>query len=681
MSFSPEVLSPVGSPESLQAAVRSGADAVYIGAKQFSARRNADNFDDNDIKETVRYCHIRGVKVYLALNIMIKQSELQSAFETALTAYKCGVDAVIISDLGLASLLRKHIPNLQLHASTQMTVHSPACLKTLKELGFTRVVVSREMSKTELLEFCREANDIGIEVEVFVHGALCMSVSGQCLLSSVLGARSGNRGLCAGPCRLPFKVKNGTGYDLSLKDLCLYEYINELKDMGVASLKIEGRMKRPEYVSAATAACRQAVDNGYIEPKLLETLQNVFSRSGFTDGYYKSSLGRDMFGIRTKDDVIAAGDTYAYLHELYRAERQNIGIKMSAEILADKPMSLTVCDGINNIIVSGDIPQQAKNKAAEQSSVIENLTKLGNTPYYCEKIDVKLEEGLFVAASSLNALRREAVEKLDNQRAKICVVEHTVPKIDAPKQLNGKKSFIARFVNVDQIPENLNGIEAIILPYECDMPIIDGIKVIAELPRYIGNESFVEKRLTMLKEQGIDTVLCGNLSAVALAKKLGFNVLGHWGLNANNSYTVSVLDEIGVDALVLSAEIAVKEIDKISANIPLGVFAYGKLPLMLTRNCPIKNGISCAECDKNGKLVDRKGIEFSVMCRAGYSEVLNSTPLYMGDRLNEIPQVDFLLLYFTNETKSEVADTINAYKQGKKQAGEYTRNLYYRDLI
>lgn len=681
MSIIPEVLAPVGSPESLTAAVRSGADAVYIGAKQFSARRNADNFDDNDIAETVRYCHVRGVKVYLALNIMIKQSELEAAFETALTAYKCGVDAVIITDLGLASLIRKHIPNLELHASTQMTIHSPACLKTLKNLGFSRVVVSREMSKQELAEFCKAANEIGIEVEVFVHGALCMSVSGQCLLSSVLGARSGNRGLCAGPCRLPFKADGGTGYDLSLKDLCLYEYINELKEMGVASLKIEGRMKRPEYVSAATAACRQAVDNGFIDDKLFKTLGDVFSRSGFTDGYYKSSLGRGMFGVRTKDDVIAAGDTYAYLHELYRAERQSIMVKMTAEILSDKPMTLTVTDGKNTVTATGDIPQTAKNKAAEKQSVADSLTKLGNTPYCCDDIDVTLDDGLFVAASSLNALRRKAIEQLDNKRAELNLSEYTAPQICANGNLNGKKQFVARFSSIVQTPQNLGGIGTIILPYECDMPSIDGVRVVAELPRYIGNEGVVEKRLKALKEQGIDTVFCGNLSAVALAKDLGFNVIGSWGLNLNNSESIAVLKRIGVNATMLSAEISLKEIDKITANIPVGIFAYGRLPLMLTRNCPIKNGKKCAECDKKGVLTDRKEIEFPVMCRAGYSEVLNSAPLYMGDRLAEIPNVDFMLLYFTNENGDEVSQIIDMYNRAAKPTGDYTRNLYYRDLI
>ncbi len=429
MSLKPEVLSPVGSPQSLEAAVRCGADAVYIGAKKFSARRNAENFDINDIKETVCYCHIRGVKVYLALNIMIKQSELQDAFKLAAHVYECGVDAIIISDLGLASLIHECIPDMPLHASTQMTVHSESALPLLKNMGFTRVVVSREMNKKELENFCTEADNLGIEVEMFVHGALCMSVSGQCLLSSVLGARSGNRGLCAGPCRLPFAADGGTGYDLSLKDFCLYDYVNEISNIGVSSLKIEGRMKRPEYIAAATTACRQAVDNGYVKPELLNTLKNVFSRSGFTDGYYKSNLGREMFGIRTKENVIASNETFSYLHTLYRAERQSVPIDVNIDILSGKPITLKIYDGFNTACVSGEIPQCAENKPLEKSAVSDSISKFGNTPYYCDNISVNIDDGLFVPVSALNSLRRSAIEKLNAQRSKISVKKYKTPEI------------------------------------------------------------------------------------------------------------------------------------------------------------------------------------------------------------------------------------------------------------
>lgn len=681
MPTKPEILSPVGSKQSVEAAVRSGADAVYIGAKRFSARRKADNFDFDDIKETVKYCHTRGVKVYLTLNIMIKQAELADAFNTALSAYKCGIDAVIISDLGLAELIHKNIPNLPLHASTQMTVHSPSAIKVLKELGFKRIVVSREMSKAELEAFCASAEEQGIEVEVFVHGALCMSVSGQCLLSSILGARSGNRGLCAGPCRLPFKVSGGTGFDLSLKDLSLYSHIDELIKMGVSSFKIEGRMKRPEYVAAATAACRQAIDNGFIDDELYKTLQSVFSRSGFTDGYYTSTLGCNMFGIRTKDDVTAAGDTYSYLHNLYRIERQSVPIEITAHILSGKPTVITVTDGVDSVTATGAVPEAAKNTMLEENQVHASLTKLGNTPYYCSGISIKLDKGLFVSASQLNSLRRNAVEMLNKARAELEPVNYTSPQLSSGYGLNGKKQMIARFCDTAQIPDDLENIKAVILPLNCEMPRLDNVEVIAELPRYMADEAVVYKRLKALRQSGIATALCGSISAVAVAKAAGLNAIGSFGLNIENSESIKAVKKIGAFGQLLSSEISIDELKNINSEIPIGIFAYGRLPLMLTRNCPLKNGRTCADCNRRGVITDRRGIEFPIRCSAGYSEVLNSTPLYMGDKLNEIPDVDFLLLYFSTESKSEAARIIQMYNNRESADFGFTRNLYYRDLI
>ena len=364
----------------LIAACRAGADAVYLGAKEFSARRNAENFDDNALKEAIKYCHIRGVKVYLTLNIQIKDGELSSAVDLARRAYNYGIDGVIIADLGLADVLHRLIPELNLHASTQMTVHTPAALSILKNAGFTRVVAAREMSREELRELCKRAKELNIEVEVFVHGALCMSVSGQCLLSAFLGSRSGNRGLCAGPCRLPFAVKGGTGYDLSLKDLSLLPHIKELCDMGVTSFKIEGRMKRPEYVAAATAACREAVDSGSVPNELDSTLKNVFSRSGFTDGYYVNQLGRDMFGIRTKEDVTAADKAFPKIHELYRAERRTVKVKAEITVQKDMPVTLTLDDGENRVTVKGDIPKTAQTRPITPEALKSGLDKFGSTP-------------------------------------------------------------------------------------------------------------------------------------------------------------------------------------------------------------------------------------------------------------------------------------------------------------
>ena len=361
-----EILAPAGNMNALIAAVRSGADAVYLGLKDFSARRNADNFTKEEFIEAAKYCHVRGVKVYVALNTMIKENELSSAVNSAAFAYKNGADAFIVSDLGLISVLHKTLPQAVLHASTQMTVHSPAAISTLKKYGIKRVVLAREMSKEKIKEFCFAAKDCNIEVEVFVHGALCMCVSGQCLLSSVLGGRSGNRGLCAGPCRLEFSAKGTGRYDLSLKDLSLISYLEELKEMGVASAKIEGRMKRPEYVAAAVAACKTAL-SGKAEGKENSALKAVFSRSGFTDGYYTGNLGADMFGIRTKEDVLSSAESFSYIHSLYRNERQSVPVKITANVKSGKNISVTISDYTDTVTVSGAViePAKTKNTTAE----------------------------------------------------------------------------------------------------------------------------------------------------------------------------------------------------------------------------------------------------------------------------------------------------------------------------
>ena len=678
-----EILSPVGNREMLEAAVRSGADAVYLGAKDFSARRNAQNFGIEELKQAIEYCHIRGVRVYLTLNILIKDAEMEAAFNLAKNAYNLGIDGIIVQDLGLARILHEKIPELKLHASTQMSVHSPSALEPLKNLGFTQVVAAREMSKQELELLCNRAKEFDITVEVFVHGALCMCVSGQCLMSAFLGSRSGNRGLCAGPCRLPFKVTGGTGYDLSLKDLSLLEYITELYKMGVRSFKIEGRMKRPEYVAAATAACRQALDGGRVESELSDTLKNVFSRSGFTDGYYKNVLGKEMFGIRTKDDVLSSDKAFPVLHELYRGERQSVPLKIRAEILKDKPIKITLCDGENTVEVFGNIPSIAQKKAVTKEDTEKSLNKLGSTPYYATKTDILLDDGLFVSAGELNSLRREAAEKLNFKRMEIkCSVSdavYTPKKLSLPKQSEPK--LVARFENALQIPNDLSGIAAIIFPLENEPDFKTDLPLIADIPRGIISEENIEKRLTYFKEKGFAAALCGNLAAVEIAKRVGLKVIADTGLNIANSEALKTAELLGISAAVISAEETVKDSVRLSSSIPKGIIAYGNIPLMLFKNCPLKNGISCKECDKKGVITDRLGVEFPVRCRMGYSELLNSLPLWLCDRKAELSGFDFSVLYFSRETKERVAEVINAYKNGLSPDQKHTRGLYYRGTI
>ncbi len=678
-----EILSPVGSWEMLEAAVKSGADAVYLGAKAFSARRNAQNFTIDELKQAVEYCHIRGVRVYLTLNILIKDNELEAAFELARDAYNLGIDGIIVQDLGLAQILHKYLPDLALHASTQMSVHSVSALPVLKKLGFTQVVVAREMSLDNLKEFCKEAKKYNITVEAFVHGALCMSVSGQCLLSAFLGTRSGNRGLCAGPCRLPFKVSGGTGYDLSLKDLSLLDYISELYKIGVRSFKIEGRMKRPEYVAAATHACRQALDNGRVEAELSGTLQNVFSRSGFTSGYYHNKLGKEMFGIRTKEDVVSADKAFPILHELYRKERKGVAITIKAEILRNKPISLTISDGENEVEVSGNIPQEAKNKAVTKDDVIKNITKLGATPYYHTECDVTLDDGLFVSAGELNELRRNACEMLDSKRSE---VNHS--QTDAEFRLEFNKcnknktpQMYIRVENKEQIPTDLSGISAVIVPLEKDFNLIPDAKNIVEIPRGIISEKAIEKRLEVYKQKGFKTALCGNIAAVEIAKKQGFEIMADTGLNIFNSYSLETAKALGITSAVASSELLLENINSLGDSIEKGLISYGHIPLMLFKNCPVKNGKNCEECKQNGSITDRKGIEFPIRCRMGYSELLNSVPLWLADKQNLFSSLDFQILYFTNESSVEVCKVVSDYKKGNSCSGKYTRGLYFREIM
>ncbi len=680
-----EILSPAGNMEMLVAAVRCGADAVYLGTHEFSARRNAENFSIEELEQAVKYCHIRGVRVYLTLNILIKETELESAFLLAKSAYNAGIDGIIIQDLGLARILRDKIPDLKLHSSTQMSVHSPSSLPLLKELGFCQVVAGREMSETELCGFCKMAGELGITVEAFVHGALCMSVSGQCLLSAFLGSRSGNRGLCAGPCRLPFKVKNGTGYDLSLKDLSLLDKIGDLYKCGVRSFKIEGRMKRPEYVAAATTACRQALDCGSVSAEISDTLKNVFSRSGFTSGYFDGETGKDMFGIRTKEDVVSADRAFPVIHELYRFERKSVPVFIKAEITAGKPVRLIMSDGENTAEVRGNVPQTAVSRAADEQSVKKSILKLGDTPYYVKETDIILGKDLFVSAGELNALRREAAEVLDRKRSEIAFRKSSAVynKSRGYAKKPDSIKIVIRVETLSQIPEDFSDIAAVAVPIEEDPGKLCniGVPVIADIPRGITNEKEILRCLREFKAAGAEAAFCGNLSHISLARKAGLKPLGDQGLNISNSESLKVLADWGIEAAIISCEEKLGDITALCSDVKKGIIAYGNIPLMLFRNCPLKNGVSCAECDRKGFITDRMGVRFPVRCRGGYSEMLNSRPIWLADRREELVGLDFILLYFTGETPERVRYVIDAYKNGTCADTEYTRGLYYRGTI
>lgn len=671
----PEILAPAGSPEALIAAVRSGADAVYLGIKGFNARRSAENFDSEQLREAVSYCHKHNVKVHLTLNTLVSDGELEKAQEAIKLACEVGVDAVIVQDIGMAELIRKTAPDMPLHASTQMTVQTAAGLKKLKKLGFSRAVLPRELSKSEIKKLCENSP---IELECFVHGALCMCVSGQCLFSAVLGSRSGNRGACAQPCRLPFGAENGTGHDLSLKDLSLIDYIGEMAEMGVCSFKIEGRMKRPEYVAAAVKACRNSVD-GIRDSELRDDLRSVFSRSGFTDGYYSGKLGVDMFGIRRKDDVTAASGVLKKLQKLYEKEKADSEIDFAFTAVRDEPISLAARAGNKNAFAEGEVPQEALNKATTEESVEAQLRKVGGTRFICRDVDIELDNGLFIPVSEINRLRREVIEKLDEVRAEI--KSFTPEFIQLKPHISGKKRLICRFADIDNIPENWDYIEQVIVPLGEERKVKKSLRVSVEVPRGIfSSDEKILEQLKSAKAFGITEAWAGTLDGVALIQKAGMKANAFVGTNVFNSLTVKALENMGVNRILLSPELTLSQAQAIGGEAPRGIFAYGRLPLMLTRNCPQKNGKTCAECKRTGRLTDRRGIEFPIDCHTGCSEILNSVPVYMADRLGEIRNTDFLLLYFTDESKEKTALVIQDYIKGGKPKGEFTRGLFYRGV-
>lgn len=665
MNNKPEILAPAGSMESLIAAVRCGANAVYLGTKGINARRGATNFTFEELKQAVEYCHARDVKIYLALNILISDSERELAYKTVEAGLSLGVDAFIIQDLGLAKIIHSHFPTARMHASTQCSVNSPEGFKALEKMGFVRAVLPREMSLDEIKEI-RQATDM--ELEMFVHGALCMCVSGQCYLSAMLGGRSGNRGLCAQPCRLGFSADASRSCDLSLKDLSLIGNINEIAQAGVVSLKIEGRMKRPEYVAAAVTSCKKAIDGEYSATDE-NTLKSVFSRTGFTDGYFTGER-KDMFGTRQKEDVVAAKDVLKELSHLYDNENPLVPIDIEFICKANRKAELTATALGKTVTVTGTVPEKAINKPMTEDSVTGRLAKFGNTQFYLKNIKIDLDDGLILPASVINSMRREAVEMLD--KVEIQPFTQMPYKAEKYKEKDCTPYYTARFLNPDSIPDK-HPFKRIFIPiWSSDEDFVDN-RAGVEIPRGLfGMEEKLTKRLEHLKKIGVRKALCSNLGAYSLAQKMGFEVYGDFGLNIFNSESAQLFN-----SPILSFEATLEQTNRIGAK-DTGIIGYGYLPLMLTRNCPIKNHLGCSRC--TGKLTDRKGFEFKVKC-SPYPcvEVLNPVPVYMGDRQKEI-KTDFIHFYFTDESKNQVEQIINLFKTGGQFDGKYTRGLTYRGV-
>ena len=670
-----EILAPAGSLESLKAAVNCGADAVYIGGKQFSARQNAANFDNAELKQAADLCHLHNIQIYLTVNTIIFDNQVNEFAEFIKNAANAGIDAFIVQDFGAAEIIRNIVPDANIHGSTQMTIHSVKGAQLLKELGFKRVVISRELTEKQIQEIC----STGIETEVFVHGALCMCMSGQCYLSSLIGQRSANRGFCAQPCRLPYSVyKNPQFNGLSLKDLSLVNHLQKLSDIGVFSLKIEGRMKRPEYVAAAVCACRQSL-NGQTPDMAL--LRSIFSRSGFTDGYFTGKFS-NMFGSREKEDVIAAKDILPDIRKKYSHEKKSGKLDFYAEIKKDNPVKLTVSDDCDSVTVTGEIPETAINKPIDFTYLERQLSKLGGTIYQFGNLNADIDDGLSLSAKTINALRRNAVEALNLKSIKRNTPEYIcVPlDIDPENKIESLKEIRVRISNQNQL-DAVSEADRIIIPTNVFLNNrYENIsKIIIEPPRFIYNEAEIFGVLKKCKSLGAEHLMCSNPAYIKIGKELGFKLHGDFGLNTANSYSLNFLKKMNFEDTVLSFEMKLKQISSLRKAISTGIIAYGYLPVMLTKNCPIKNEVGCEKCKKI--IFDRTGRANKIVCHGNYTEILNAQALYLADRLEDLKNISFITLYFTDEGPDEIKKIIDEYRFGYSSKDNITRGLYYRGVI
>ena len=684
-----EILAPVGNEEMLRAAVFSGADAVYLGFSGFNARTSANNFDADTLKDAVRFCHARGVAVHVALNTTVYGGELP-ALEAAIRAVAAsGADAVICQDLAVATLIGRIAPQLPRHGSTQMSVHSLQGALELKELGFTRVVLARELSLPEVEHITKHC---GIETECFVHGALCMCVSGQCYMSAFLGGRSGNRGSCAGPCRLPFEAnalpegKPGRLHHLSLKDNSVIDKLDQLQALGVASAKIEGRLRTPEYVAAAVSACLAGREGRAYDRDLLK---NAFSRSGFTSGYLDGKIDGTMFGVRSEADAEQTKKTLPMLRELYRRERSRVPVKMKLEI-EEGGEKLTVMDADGNkAFAYGDAePQPARTDPTE--SLHRSLAKTGGTPFAAsaEDITVEMDGGpWFVPGSAVNELRREALDALLKKREVLRpwpTTDEHVPALPL-RTLPSRRTLRARFENWEQVPERaLDGIEYLILPIaQADrVPREWRAKTLLELPRVMFGrlEEDTSRRIAATQDAGFAGYEVSNIAHLRLCR--GLPMSGSFGLNITNQLAAQFYADNGLGSMLILPEVKDSDISTIAPThdgrpVPTGVLVYGHMPLMVTRACPLQNIHDCAHCDKTGVLTDRKAKKFPVRCGLGVRTIYNPVPIYMGDKPGALT-VDYGVAYFTLESREEAAQILDMIRTHAPFEGDFTRGLYFK---
>jgi len=689
-----ELLSPAGSPEAVVAAVQSGADAIYLGLGSFNARRGAKNFTEKEFLDSVKYCHERGCRVYVTLNTLASDREMEEVATLGRFVSEAGADAVLVQDLGVARVLRAACPDLPLHASTQMSVHNLGGVHAAAQMGITRVVLARELSLDQIAVI---ASRSPIEVEVFVHGALCFCHSGQCYMSALIGRRSGNRGMCAQPCRLQYSMGRRVGdYPMSLKDNCLVDYLEALDKAGVACIKIEGRMKRPEYTAIVTEIYAKAMREGKSPSEAdYEKLTAAFSRDGFTDGYLTGKK-TDMFGVRGEADKGAAKFFNEARRRYANSEERRVGIDFCAIIQGGRSARLLAQDSDGNrAIVEGPRVAKAERAALTEQTVRDQLYKTGGTPFRCNQVICRIDPGVFLSAAAINNMRREAIAQILEKRAAPPARRHgRIPPLPEGKA-QGKTALNVQVMNHEQLSPELAQLDIanLYLPLEVlsHSEVLEpfkekGINLVAVLPRVITDTEIpqVREMLEKLPEMGINEVLLGNLGHIALAKQCGLGIRGDFGLNVFNSHTLSVLSAAGLLSATASFELRMAQVRDMVKSMDTELIVYGRLPLMVSDQCIIKEANGSCSCEKGAGMSDRMGSVFPVVREFGCRNViLNAHKLFLGDKMEDVRACSLWAarLMFTTESPRECLQVTRAYLGlNEYRPNGLTRGLYYRGV-
>ena len=690
-----DLLSPAGGYDALVAAVQSGADAVYMGFGAFNARRSAKNFTDEDFASAVRYCHLRGVRVFLTLNTLVTDRELPQAAEALRNASRMGVDAVLVQDWGLLTLAREIVPDLPIHASTQMSLFTLGGANEAAALGMERVVLARELCRDDIAEICKGC---GAEIEIFGHGALCMCYSGQCEMSAVLGQRSGNRGACAQPCRLPYGVNAPcrNGYPLSLKDANLSACLQDMERIGVDCLKIEGRMKRPEYVAVVTGIYRRLLDERR-QPTAAEgaALEQAFSRSGFTDGYWRGKKGKAMFGTRP-ENAPEPKELFAKAREVYENGRENRKIPVILHLIVRRgePVRLggscAIHGGVTIAMAQGDAPEEARNRAVTAEELRQRLSKTGGTVFTADSVEIELDEGLMVAASVINGLRREVLDELAARREDIPARRElpASPLPDAPETPQ-EMAFTVSVSRARQVTAELLAEKPAIVYVPAEE--LDGLEptglhgeteLCAVLPRVFRTADEQPLRAMLERHPEVTSVAIGNLGHLPIVRGLDRTLRGDFGLNVYNSRAVKFWRDRGLSSVTVNFELRWQQVRDLAKYADCEGIVYGRLPLMITENCVTKNNVGCAH-GAGSVLTDRTGAQFPVQCAYGCRcEIENGKVLVLADK----PEVfrcglRYGRLRFTTESPEVCAAILRSHKAGAVTAGEdATRGLFYRGV-